>query len=140
MGIIKHKYNAVLSATRGEREEMRNYIDLEQLKEKIQDFSDWCRDGRKQGVDFVLDCVLPNMKTAKLKRVETLTDEALNIYIKTLNMANIYGVSDWECGCLDCDMCPFNHDKDCCKTIYTEKNFKEWLKWGLEEVQYETDI
>ena len=123
---------------------MRKYIDAEEIKAKLQDFSDWCRDGRKQGVDFVLDCVLPNLqskKTAKLKRVETLKDEALNIYVNALNMADLYGASDWECGSLDCDMCPFNHDdKDCLNAIYKQRNFKEWLKWGLEEVQDETDI
>ena len=122
---------------------MRKYIDAEELKARLQDFSDWCRDGRKQGVDFVLYFVLPDMQrknTDKLKRVETLTDEALIIYVNTLNMAELYGASDWECGSLDCDMCPFNHEKDCLNVIYKERNLKEWLKWGLEEVQDETDI
>ena len=122
---------------------MRKYIDAEELKAKLQDFSEWCRDGRKQGVDFVLYFVLPDMQrknTDKLKRVETLTDEALIIYVNTLNMAELYGASDWECGSLDCDMCPFNHEKDCLNVIYKERNLKEWLKWGLEEVQDETDI
>lgn len=43
---------------------MARYIDADALKEQLEDFSKWCRDGRKQGVDFVLDCVLPNIATA----------------------------------------------------------------------------
>lgn len=43
---------------------MARYIDADALKEQLEDFSKWCRDGRKQGVDFVLDCVLPNIVTA----------------------------------------------------------------------------
>ena len=43
---------------------MARYIDADALKESLEDFSKWCRDGRKQGVDFVLDCPLPNMPTA----------------------------------------------------------------------------
>lgn len=43
---------------------MSRYIDADALKERLEDFSKWCRDGRKQGVDFVLDCPLPNMPTA----------------------------------------------------------------------------
>ena len=40
---------------------MKEYIDREKLKQRLQDFSKWCRDGRKQGVDFVLDCPLPDI-------------------------------------------------------------------------------
>ena len=43
---------------------MARYIDADALTERLQDFSKWCRDGRKQGVDFVLDCPLPDMPTA----------------------------------------------------------------------------
>lgn len=43
---------------------MARYIDADALKERLEDFSKWCRDGRKQGVDFVLDCPLPDMPTA----------------------------------------------------------------------------
>lgn len=35
---------------------MARFIDADALKERLEDFSKWCRDGRKQGVDFVLDC------------------------------------------------------------------------------------
>lgn len=43
---------------------MARYIDADALKEHLEDFSKWCKDGRKQGVDFVIDCQLPNMRTA----------------------------------------------------------------------------
>ena len=43
---------------------MARYIDADALKERLVDFSKWCKDGRKQGVDFVLDCPLPNTPTA----------------------------------------------------------------------------
>ena len=43
---------------------MARYINADELKERLEDFSKWCRDGRKQGVDFVLDCPLPNMPNA----------------------------------------------------------------------------
>ena len=39
------------------------YIDADKLKEQLEDFTKWCRDGRKQGVDFVLDCPLPDIPT-----------------------------------------------------------------------------
>lgn len=31
------------------------------LKDELEGFSNWCKDGRKEGVDFVLDCVIPNL-------------------------------------------------------------------------------
>lgn len=43
---------------------MAKYIDADALKERLEYFSKWCKDGRKQGVDFVLDCPLPDMPTA----------------------------------------------------------------------------
>ena len=43
---------------------MTDYIDRAELKARLEDFSKWCRDGRKQGVDFVLDCPLPDIPTA----------------------------------------------------------------------------
>lgn len=52
-----------------------DYIDAKLLKKTLQDFSDWCRDGRKQGVDFVLDCVLPNLPTTDKSESETNGDE-----------------------------------------------------------------
>lgn len=75
-----------------------------------------------------------------MKRVETLTDEAFRIYINTLRMARICGSYEWECGSLECDMCPFNHYKDCLKVKSNRKSYTEWLKWGMEDVGDETDI
>lgn len=46
---------------------MARYIDADALKERLEDFSKWCKDGRKQGVDFVLDCPLPDMPTADVE-------------------------------------------------------------------------
>ena len=40
---------------------MARYIDADKLKERLEDFSRWCMDRRKEGVDFVLDCSLPAM-------------------------------------------------------------------------------
>ena len=48
---------------------MARYIDADALKERLEYFSKWCRDGRKQGVDFVLDCPLPDMPTADVVEV-----------------------------------------------------------------------
>lgn len=45
---------------------MARYIDADALKERLEYFSKWCKDGRKQGVDFVLDCPLPDMPTADI--------------------------------------------------------------------------
>ena len=39
---------------------MGRLIDADLLAESLQDFVDWCRDERRQGVAFVLDCSLPN--------------------------------------------------------------------------------
>lgn len=47
----------------------KEYIERDALKERLKDFSEWCRDGRKQGVDFVLDCSLPNMPAADVVEV-----------------------------------------------------------------------
>lgn len=33
---------------------MARYIDADARKEHLEDFSKWCKDGRKQGVDFWL--------------------------------------------------------------------------------------
>lgn len=52
-----------------------DYINAKQLKEALEDFSKWCKDGRKQGVDFVLDCVMPNLPTTDAPESETNGDE-----------------------------------------------------------------
>lgn len=48
---------------------MTRYIDAEVLKSRLEDFSRWCKDGRKEGVDFVLDCPLPDIPTADVQEV-----------------------------------------------------------------------
>lgn len=48
---------------------MPRYIDAEVLKSRLEDFSRWCKDGRKEGVDFVLDCPLPDIPTADVQEV-----------------------------------------------------------------------
>lgn len=47
----------------------KEYIDREALRKRLEDFSEWCKDGRKQGVDFVLDCSLPNIPAADVVEV-----------------------------------------------------------------------
>ena len=71
---------------------MERYIDADALKERLEDFSKWCKDGRKQGVDFVLDCPLPDMPTADVvpkSEVERLEKENEKL---TINM-NAYGLA-----------------------------------------------
>lgn len=53
---------------------MARYIDADALKMRLEMFSKWCRDGRKQGVDFVLDCPLPDMPTADVVAVVRCKD------------------------------------------------------------------
>lgn len=49
---------------------MSRYINAKQLKEQLEDFSKCCRDERKQGVDFVLDWVLPILEIADVQEVK----------------------------------------------------------------------
>lgn len=35
--------------------------DMGKLVERLEDFESWCGDNRKEGVHFVLDCVIPNL-------------------------------------------------------------------------------
>ena len=53
---------------------MARYIDADALKMRLEMFSKWCRDGRKQGVDFVLDCPLPDMPTVDVVKVVRCKD------------------------------------------------------------------
>ena len=48
---------------------MARYIDAEVLKSRLEDFSRWCKDGRKEGVDFVLNCPLPDTDTADVQEI-----------------------------------------------------------------------
>ena len=61
----------------------KEYIERGAFAERLQDFSEWCRDGRKQGVDFVLDCPLPNMPAAdvvEVKHAEWIYHECVSSY------------------------------------------------------------
>ena len=49
---------------------MPRYIDAEKLEKRLKDFSCWCLDGRKSGVDFVLDCVLPDSPDVNISAVK----------------------------------------------------------------------
>ena len=49
---------------------MSRYIDAEQFEKRLMDFSRWCRDNRKDGVDFVLNGVLADTPTADVQEVK----------------------------------------------------------------------
>ena len=48
---------------------MSRYIDADKLEQRLRDFSDWCRDNRKDGVDFVLNGVLADTPDADVQEV-----------------------------------------------------------------------
>ena len=48
---------------------MSRYIDADKLEQRLRDFSDWCRDNRKDGVDFVLNGVLADTPDADVQDV-----------------------------------------------------------------------
>ena len=58
-----------IAVTEKGEKKMPRYIDAEVLKSRLEDFSRWCKDGRKEGVDFVLDCPLPDIPTADVQEV-----------------------------------------------------------------------
>lgn len=70
-----------------------------------------------------------------MKRIDTLTEEAKAVYLKTLKTAKAYGRSEFECGILACDDCPFSvsHGKSC-MDVRTEE---EWIAWAAEEIEEE---
>lgn len=35
--------------------------EMGKLEKQLEDFEKWCKDERKSGVHFVLDCVIPNL-------------------------------------------------------------------------------
>ena len=53
---------------------MAEYIERGALRKRLEDFSEWCRDGRKEGVDFVLDRPLPNTPAADVVEVVRCKD------------------------------------------------------------------
>ena len=67
-----------------------------------------------------------------MKRIDTLSDEAKAVYLKTIEIAKVYGRSEWECGILECDICPFIETSiNNCIAEHTEE---EWVAWAEEEV------
>lgn len=67
-----------------------------------------------------------------MKRFDTLTEEAKEVFYKTLEAAKVHGRSDFRCGFIDCEFCPFDHDFDSCTQYRT---VKEWQDWAIEEVE-----
>lgn len=67
-----------------------------------------------------------------MKRIDTLTEEAKAVYLKALELAKVYGRSEYECGILDCAVCPFNnkHASSCIESHTAD----EWRAWAEEEV------
>lgn len=125
---------------------MSRYINAKQLKEQLEDFSKCCRDERKQGVDFVLDWVLPILEIAEvhnvrseaktesghMRRIDAMTPKAREAFLKTLEISGVYGESRYECGFLDCSLCPFDDERSSCSKYRT---LKEWLAWAAEEIE-----
>lgn len=68
-----------------------------------------------------------------MKRIDTMTKEAKAVYIKSLEIAHVYGKSEFECGILECEYCPFIvNDENSCTD---EKTEEEWIAWAEEEVK-----
>ena len=70
-----------------------------------------------------------------MKRIDKLSDEAKAVYLKTIEIAKVYGRSEWECGILECDICPFNENSiNCSNACTAEHTEEEWVSWAEEEV------
>ena len=69
-----------------------------------------------------------------MKRIDTLTEEAIEAFLKTLEMSGVCGESRYECGFLDCALCPFDNERSSCSKYRT---LKEWLAWAAEEIEEE---
>lgn len=48
---------------------MSRYIDVKLLSRQLENFAKW-RAGHKDGIDFILDCSLPNTPTADVQEVK----------------------------------------------------------------------
>lgn len=112
---------------------MPRYIDADALENRLKDFSEWCRDLRKQGVDFVLDCTLPNTVVADVvPRIELdAMRSAANSYKAHYELQKIL----YDNLCADvrenaisniCDICKYTDEHpdcpmDCMKCDLTER-------------------
>ena len=85
--------------------------------------------------DLYFDFIIPALKRKggeKMKRFDTLTEEAKAAFSETLEVAKVHGKSDFRCGLLvDCALCPFDTDLDFCSQYRT---LEEWQDWAIEEV------
>ena len=51
---------------------MSELISRQKVMSRLEDFCDWCKDGRLQGAEFVLDCVIPNIPSEPVGNSEQL--------------------------------------------------------------------
>lgn len=121
---------------------MARYIDADALKERLKIFSKWCRDGRKQGVDFVLDCPLPDMPTVDVVHVVRCKD----CKYKVVTSDGEYNPTDIVCdyhasdGFDSNDFCSYGENADANSAIPTPdpaaslKNDVEALIYKLERL------
>lgn len=79
--------------------ENKEYIERGAFKKRLEDFSKWCKDGRKQGVDFVLDCPLPDMPAADVVEVVRCKDCAVphNKWTGCPNLNGLIPPPDFYC-------------------------------------------
>ena len=85
---------------------------------------------------------LKEEKEPKMKRIETMTDEAKSVYRQALERATYYGDSIFDCldkdsERLKCSQCPFfSREEEGCvpngSRLY--RTAEEWRAWAEEEV------
>ena len=54
---------------------MRDLIDRNHLLNRLQDFIDWCRDGRKQGTEFCIDVIKDESSTESENKIISFLSE-----------------------------------------------------------------
>ena len=57
-------------------------ISRAEVMERLQDFCNWCKDGRLQGAEFVLDCFIPNTPSVSAERVGVWIKSEIGKYYK----------------------------------------------------------
>ena len=99
------------------KKKMPKYINAEVLQSRLEDFSRWCKDGRKEGVDFVIDCPLPDIPTADVQEVR-----------RGRWISNDLGGYKWAYYCSECgwvDGYPFNDRHKYCPHCGAKMDVKE---------------